>query len=82
MVVHNKQASNFVLWDRECVELIGESAEELNKLKIEDGGDDKLNLFPKALDNLLGYTLAFKVRVQPRFNNSSVQKISNDPQLL
>ncbi|KAH1209587.1 hypothetical protein GmHk_15G044078 [Glycine max] len=59
MVSQNNDSSKFLLWDRECTELIGQTADEVNRVKIEDGDVD-LNASPQALDRLLGYVLAFK----------------------
>ncbi|KAG5092338.1 hypothetical protein JHK82_051116 [Glycine max] len=67
--------------DRECAQLIGQSANEVNRLKIEDGDVD-LNASPQALDRLLGCFLAFKVKVQPRFMNSVVLKYSDESDLI
>ncbi|KAL5190708.1 Replication protein A DNA-binding subunit B [Glycine soja] len=72
---------NFFIWDRECAQLIGQSADEVNRLKIEDGGVD-LNAYPQALDRLLGCFLAFKVKVQARFRNSVVLKYSDELDLI
>ncbi|QCD93263.1 hypothetical protein DEO72_LG5g1335 [Vigna unguiculata] len=44
---------------------------------IEDGEDDP-KCFPEDLDVMLGCTLAFKVRVQPKNRSSSVMKASNN----
>ena len=35
MVTQNNESSKFLLWDRECAELIGQTADEVNKVKIE-----------------------------------------------
>ena len=35
MVSQNNDSSKFLLWDRECVELIGQTADEVNMVKIE-----------------------------------------------
>ena len=35
MVSQNNDSSKFLLWDRECVELIGQIADEVNRVKIE-----------------------------------------------
>ncbi|RZC03385.1 hypothetical protein D0Y65_018169, partial [Glycine soja] len=35
MVTYKEQSTKFFMWDRECIELIGQSANEFNKLKIE-----------------------------------------------
>ncbi|KAH1247366.1 hypothetical protein GmHk_06G017282 [Glycine max] len=59
MVTQNNESNKFLLWDRECAELIGETADDVNMVKIEDGDLD-LNASPQALDKLLGHVLAFK----------------------
>ena len=35
MINHGDENTKFLLWDRECSELIGQSADAVNKLKIE-----------------------------------------------
>ena len=35
MINHRDESTKFLLWDRECSELIGQSANAVNKLKIE-----------------------------------------------
>ena len=35
MINHEDESTKFLLWDRECSELIGQSADAVNKLKIE-----------------------------------------------
>ncbi|RZC27727.1 hypothetical protein D0Y65_000005, partial [Glycine soja] len=81
MVNHKGEQTKFFIWDREYAQLIGQSADEVNKLKIEDGDVD-LNVSPQALDRLLGCFLAFKVKVQPRFRNSVVLKYSDESDLI
>ncbi|KAG5012198.1 hypothetical protein JHK86_024459 [Glycine max] len=81
MVSHKGEQTKFLIWDCECAQLIGQSADEVNMLKIEDGDVD-LNASPQALDRLLGCFLAFKVKVQPRFRNSVVLKYSDEPELI
>ncbi|KAG4915092.1 hypothetical protein JHK87_052649 [Glycine soja] len=81
MVNHKEESTKFLLWGHECTELIGQSANEVNKLKIEEGDVD-LNVSPQAIDKLLGYVLAFKVNVQPKFNNVVVLRYSNDLDLV
>ncbi|KAL3019477.1 hypothetical protein AAZX31_05G085900 [Glycine max] len=81
MVNHKGEYTKFLLWDRECVELIGQSADEVNRLKIVDGDVD-LNVSSQALDRLLGCFLAFKVKVQPRFRNIVVLKYSDESDLI
>ncbi|XP_006588018.1 uncharacterized protein LOC114367771 [Glycine soja] len=67
--------------DRECAELIGQSADEVNRLKIEDGDVD-LNASLQVLDRLLDCFLAFKVKVQPRFRNAVVLRYSDESNLI
>ena len=45
-------------------------------------GDVDLNVSPQALDKLLDYVVAFKVKVQPKFNNVVVFRYSNDLDLI
>ncbi|RZB98776.1 hypothetical protein D0Y65_021586, partial [Glycine soja] len=49
---------------------------------ISEDGDVDLNASPQALDKLLGYELAFKIKVQPKFRNSAVLKCSADSSLI
>ncbi|KAL2992796.1 hypothetical protein AAZX31_10G068500 [Glycine max] len=81
MVTQNNESNKFLLWDRECAELIGETADDVNRVKIEDGDLD-LNASPQALDKLLGHVLAFKVRIQSKFKNAVVLRYSNDLDLI
>ncbi|KAG4954501.1 hypothetical protein JHK87_040095 [Glycine soja] len=83
MVNHKGEQTKFLIWDRECAQLIGQSADEVNMLKIDViDGDVDLNASPQALDRLLGCFLAFKVKVQPRFKNSVVLKYSDESELI
>ncbi|KAH1225860.1 hypothetical protein GmHk_11G032670 [Glycine max] len=81
MVTQNNESSKFLLWDRECAELIGETADDVNRVKIEDGDLD-LNASPQALDKLLGHVLAFKVRIQSKLKNAVVLRYSKDLDLI
>ncbi|KAL3033747.1 hypothetical protein AAZX31_02G153600 [Glycine max] len=81
MVNHKGEQTKFFIWDRESAQLIGQSADEVNRLKIEDRDVD-LNASPQALDKLLGCFLAFKVKVQPRFGNFVVLKYSDESDLI
>ena len=45
-------------------------------------GDVDLNVSPQALDKLLGYELAFKIKVQPKFRNYAILKCSADSSLI
>jgi len=45
-------------------------------------GDVDLNASPQALDKLLGYELAFKIKVQPKFRNFAALKCSADSSLI
>ncbi|KAG5003451.1 hypothetical protein JHK84_027718 [Glycine max] len=68
MVSYKDESTKFLLWDRECIEFIGQSADEVNTLKVEDGDLD-LNVSPKALDKLLGHLLAFKQSISITSNH-------------
>ncbi|KAJ1395774.1 Nucleic acid-binding, OB-fold [Sesbania bispinosa] len=68
-VSHQKECAKFVLWDKQCVQLLG------------DGELDPMT-FPEAIDGILGKTLAFKVKVQPTYGKSSVKQISDDAQII
>ncbi|KAG4918338.1 hypothetical protein JHK82_055793 [Glycine max] len=81
MVTQNNESGKFLLWDRECTELIGQTADDGNRVKIEDGDLD-LNASPQALDKLLVHVLAFKVRIQSRLKNAVVLKYSKDLDLI
>ncbi|KAG5105961.1 hypothetical protein JHK82_042931 [Glycine max] len=81
MVSHKEESNKFLFWDHECTNLIGQSADEVNRLKIVDGDVD-LNASPEGLDKLLGYVFAFKVKVQPKFRNVVVLKYSRDLSLI
>ena len=37
MVNYKDESTKFLLWGRECTELIGQSADEVNTLKVEVG---------------------------------------------
>ena len=37
MVSYKDESTKFLLWDRECIEFIGQSADEVNTLKVEVG---------------------------------------------
>ncbi|KAH1228576.1 hypothetical protein GmHk_10G028555 [Glycine max] len=77
MINHKDESTKFLLWDRECTELICQSADAVDRHKIADGDVD-LNTSPQALDKLLGYVLAFKIK----FRNSAVLKCSTDSSLI
>ncbi|KAL5194227.1 Replication protein A DNA-binding subunit B [Glycine soja] len=81
MVTQNNESGKFLLWDRECTELIGQTTDDVNRVKIEDGDLD-LNASPQALDKLLVHVLAFKVRIQSRLKNAVVLKYSKDLDLI
>ncbi|XP_028184791.1 uncharacterized protein LOC114371605 [Glycine soja] len=81
MVSQNSDSSKFLHWDRECAELIGQIADEVNRVKIEDGDVD-LNASHQVLDRLLGYVFAFKVRIQSKFRNAIVLRYSNELDLI
>ncbi|RZC19686.1 hypothetical protein D0Y65_006495, partial [Glycine soja] len=58
MVTQNNESSKFLLWDRECVELIGETADDVNRVKI------KQSLSVTAdHDPVVGFPLTTKKRM-------------------
>ena len=60
MVNHKGEYTKFLLWDRECVELIGQSADEVNRLKIEVCYCIVMQCFLIYTENLLGcYPFSF-----------------------
>lgn len=81
-VYYNKQSSKFAFFDRDCSYLIGMNALELRKMMIEAGEPDDARLYPEPLDRLLGCTMAFRVKVHPKFNNCSVLRMSADAKLV
>ncbi|KAJ1399960.1 hypothetical protein SESBI_29938 [Sesbania bispinosa] len=83
-VSHQKECAKFVLWDKQCVQLLGVSAAELSNQLIEVLTDGELDpmAFPEAIDGILGKTLAFRVKVQPTYGKSSVNQISDDAQII
>ena len=60
MVNHKGEQTKFLLWDRECAELIGQSADEVNRLKIEISYCIIMQCFLIYNENLLGcYPFSF-----------------------
>ncbi|QCD87689.1 hypothetical protein DEO72_LG3g2229 [Vigna unguiculata] len=55
-VTDGKKVVNFMLWDQDCINLIGVSVGDLRKKMIKDGEEDP-KCFPEDLDVLLGCTL-------------------------
>lgn len=70
-VSHQKENTKFVLWDRECILLIKETAKDLEK-KLMDEGELNPMASPVAIDKVLKMTLAFRVKAQPSYNRCSV----------
>ncbi|XP_006582508.3 uncharacterized protein LOC114414322 [Glycine soja] len=81
LVSQEKECAEFVLWDKECVQLLNVTAAELKKQLIDDGEVDPL-AFPEAIECILGKMLAFKIKVQPRCRKSFVIQISDDEQII
>ncbi|CAJ2638265.1 unnamed protein product [Trifolium pratense] len=57
--------ATFVLWDRECEQLIGKSAAVLRAEMLEAGITDPLD-YPKDIDLIAEKNLAIKVKLQPK----------------
>lgn len=77
-VVYGGHNAEFVFWDRECLQIIGITADALRKTMQEVGEDDPL-IYPTHLDKLLGLEFAFRAKYQPRYHQSSVLGFSRDP---
>ncbi|MCH83837.1 replication protein A1-like protein, partial [Trifolium medium] len=71
----------FLFWDRECCELIGKSAAELQAMMIEDGEYDP-HEYPASLDDMMGKELAFKVKIQAKAKMASVLNYKSDPEII
>ncbi|XP_027938453.1 replication protein A 70 kDa DNA-binding subunit E-like [Vigna unguiculata] len=80
-VTDGKKVANFMLWDQDCINLIGLSAGDLRKKMIKDGEEDP-KCFPQDLDVLLGCTLAFKVKPQGNNRPASVMRVSTDREII
>ncbi|QCD82701.1 uncharacterized protein LOC114174924 [Vigna unguiculata] len=80
-VTDGKKVANFMLWDQDCINLIGVSTGDLRKKMIKDGEEDP-KCFPKDLDVLLGCTLAFKVKPQGNNRPASVMRVSTDREII
>ncbi|XP_058736051.1 uncharacterized protein LOC131608135 isoform X3 [Vicia villosa] len=76
-VVHNGCETTFVLWDRECLQLLKVTSAQMRATMLEAGITDPLE-FPLALDGLVGLKLVFKVKWQPSWNNATVVSIYDD----
>ncbi|CAL0305323.1 unnamed protein product [Lupinus luteus] len=80
-VCHQHGSGRFVFWDRQYADIIGISAYELKNQMLAEGEDDP-KAFPLSLDELLARTMALRVKVQPSYNQSSVIRLSEDPNLI
>ncbi|WJX57068.1 hypothetical protein P8452_42665 [Trifolium repens] len=73
--------ASFVFWDRECAQLLNQSAEQLRAKMIKDGITDPLD-YPQAMDDIGGRTLAVKVKWQPNWKSGSVMAIMLDDEAI
>lgn len=80
-VAYDGDKADFVFWDKECVRILGVTADALRKSMQEVDEDDPM-IYPKHLDNLLGLELALRVKYQPYYHQSSVQGFSSDPAVI
>ncbi|XP_058776979.1 uncharacterized protein LOC131651305 [Vicia villosa] len=76
-VIDGESKFRFVFWDTDCFNIIGKTADDMRKSMIENGEDDPM-VYPDELDVLLKKRFAFRVKVQPNFNQGSVQKLLTD----
>ncbi|XP_058783248.1 uncharacterized protein LOC131657918 [Vicia villosa] len=76
-VINNGCRATFVLWDRECTELLEVTAAQMRNTLLEAGVTNPLE-YPVALDSLVGLKLGFKVKWQPDWDNGTVVSIYRD----
>ncbi|KAF1865548.1 hypothetical protein Lal_00004924 [Lupinus albus] len=70
-VNHEHSYAKFVLWDRQCADIIDIPASEV-----------KNQMLAVILDELLARTMVLRVKVKPSYNQSSVIRLSEDPNLI
>ncbi|WJX81908.1 hypothetical protein P8452_64733 [Trifolium repens] len=73
--------AKFLFWDRECTDLIGKTASELQAIMLEAGAFDP-HEYPLDLDKITGIELAFKVKIQAKGKLSSVLTLKDDPEII
>ncbi|XP_061359068.1 uncharacterized protein LOC133303206 [Gastrolobium bilobum] len=61
-VVDNTDSASFILFDRDCVTLLGMSASDLRELQYKSGAD--LEHYPKEFDVLVDKSMLFKINVR------------------
>ncbi|GAU30733.1 hypothetical protein TSUD_145300 [Trifolium subterraneum] len=76
-VEYDKTIGKFVFWDRECNELLGKTAAELQLIMAEAGVTNPLE-HPLCLDTICGRTFAFRAKWQPLWDTCSVQALKED----
>ncbi|KAK2379080.1 replication protein A 70 kDa DNA-binding subunit B [Trifolium repens] len=76
-----KVRASFVFWDRECAQLLNQSAEQLRAKMIKDGLTDPLD-YPQAMDDIGGRRMAVKVKWQPNWKSGSVMAIMVDDEAI
>ncbi|XP_061344002.1 uncharacterized protein LOC133289977 [Gastrolobium bilobum] len=67
-VVDNTDSASFLMFDRDCVSLLGMSADELCELHFKRGAD--LDQFPEELNILNEKSMLFKINVKQKDLNS------------
>ncbi|KAG6426004.1 hypothetical protein SASPL_110217 [Salvia splendens] len=84
-VVDGSSNASLLLWDRECVQLLGKKVDEIQLGHQELGADECIP--PEIEEKLLGQTLLFRIHVKT--SNEywidkpyTVNKICNDPQIV
>ncbi|XP_061358384.1 replication protein A 70 kDa DNA-binding subunit E-like, partial [Gastrolobium bilobum] len=68
-VVDNTDSASFILFDRDCVSLLGMSAAELRELHFKRGAD--LDQFPNELNVLNEKSMLFKINVKQKDLNTN-----------
>ncbi|XP_052193956.1 uncharacterized protein LOC127802280 [Diospyros lotus] len=77
-IVDGTESASFLLWDRECLQLIGKSTSELRDCLARDGAED---YYPGEVETLVNMRLLFKVQIRDQ-NLSRTDDLYTEPDLL
>ncbi|KAK2417374.1 replication protein A 70 kDa DNA-binding subunit B [Trifolium repens] len=71
----------FVFWDRECNQLLGKTAAEIQQVMVEAGVTNPC-AYPVSFDSLCGRTFAIRTKWQPQWDSCSVQGLKEDDAII
>ncbi|WJX76061.1 hypothetical protein P8452_59523 [Trifolium repens] len=71
----------FVFWDRECNQLLGKTAAELQQVMVQAGVTNPC-AYPVTLDSLCGRSFAIRTKWQPAWDSCSVQGVKEDDAII